>query len=346
VTLRAVHQAVAALSPGDALGRLTLEIRTALRDLGLRSEIFAGSVHDELRGEAEPVERLAGAARGEAVLLHYAIASPATDAVLASDARRGLIYYNLTPEQYFLPVSRRNWERVRRARLELPWLPEWFDIAVAHSEYSRGDLLDAGFPRTAVLPAIVSPPAAPHPRRPEPAMILGVGRIAPHKRWELAMRAMAVLRRELSDARFELVGSAEEMEPYAAALEVMRLQLDTGTDLAGKVDDATLEDAYARATILLMTSAHEGFGIPLLEAMTRGVPVVATDHAAIPEVLDGAGLLCGDDPLEIAATLATVCRDRDLQQALATRGRRRAAELNPALLRVRLRELVATLESP
>jgi glycosyltransferase involved in cell wall biosynthesis len=345
VTLRAVHQAVAALSPGDALGRLTFEIRAALRDLGLRSEIFAGSVHDELGGEAEPVERLADAAHGEAVLLHYAIASPVTDAVLATDARRGLIYYNLTPEPYFLGVSRRNWDRVRHARLELPWLAEWFDVAVAHSEYSRSDLLDAGFTRTAVLPAIVSPPAAALPHRPEPALVLGVGRIAPHKRWELALRAMAVLRRDRLDAHFELVGSADEMEPYAAALEVMRLRLDTGAHVAGRVDDAALEAAYARATVLLMTSAHEGFGIPLLEAMIRGVPVVATAHGAVPEVLDGAGLLCGDDPVEIAATLATVCRDRDLQRILTERGRRRAAQLNPTLLRTRLRELVATLES-
>jgi glycosyltransferase involved in cell wall biosynthesis len=336
--LAAIHQAVPALSPGDALGRLALEIRDALRDFGLRSDIFAYSAADELAAEALPIADLPGAAANQGVLLHYAIASPATDAVLATAAIRGLLYYNLTPEEFFLDVSRLNYQRVRRARLQLPALASEFEVALAHSEFSRRDLVEAGYPRTAILPAIVSPPAAPPPRNPERALVLGVGRLAPHKRWELALRALAVLRRQRPEARMELLGSGAEMEPYTDALGWLAVQLDAGTEFRGKVSDAMLEDAYARATVLVLPSAHEGFGIPLLEAMIRGVPVVATAHGAIPEVVGDAALLCGDDPLEIAAALETVIDDPRLRAVLIERGHRRAAQMGPDLLRCRLRE--------
>src|SRR5205807_4051036 len=192
------------------------------------------------------------------------------------------------------------------------------------------------FARTAVCPMAVATPPAEVPRAPAPATVLGVGRIAPNKRWELAIRAMAALRRELPDARMEIAGNDEEMGPYARALNGLSARLNAGTVLRGKVSAAELEAAYARATVLLLPSAHEGLGLPLLEAMARGVPVVATARAAIPETVERAGLLCGDDPLEIAAALARVITDPRLAGVLTARGRWRAALYDDSLVRARL----------
>jgi glycosyltransferase involved in cell wall biosynthesis len=207
------------------------------------------------------------------------------------------------------------------------------ELGIALSEYSRKELVDAGFAQTAVCPMAVTGAPATVRRTPDAAAVLGVGRIAPNKRWELAVRAMAALRRERPDARMEIVGNDEEMTPYARALRRMSARLNAATVLCGKVSRAELEAAYARATVLLLPSAHEGLGLPLLEAMARDVPVVATAQAAIPETVDGAGLLCGDDPVEIAAAIARVIADGKLRGALVARGRRRAAGYDDSLVR-------------
>jgi glycosyltransferase involved in cell wall biosynthesis len=82
---------------------------------------------------------------------------------------------------------------------------------------------------------------------------------------------------------------------------------------------------YAGATALLLPSFFEGFGLPVLEAMTVGVPVIASDRGALPEVLGDAGLLVSpDDPEELAAAMHRVCTDAQLAAVLGARGARRA----------------------
>lgn len=332
MTLRSVHQVVPSLNPADALGRLTLQTRVALQQLGVDSSIFTDDPHDDLRAETRPLGELAGTARGQAVLLHYAIASPATDAAVGVDARRGLIYYNITPEHWFGEVSRVNWERVRSARLQLPWLADAFELGLAHSEFSRRDLVEAGFDVTGICPVTTEPPPRPATAGRPRHTVLAVGRVAPHKRWEIAVRAVAAVRRHVPDIELELVGSSDEMEPYARALDALALRLDAGLVMRGKVSDRELEAAYARAAALVLPSAHEGFGVPPLEAMARGVPVVASHHGALPEVVGGAGLVCGDDPLEWAAAVERVLTDDTLSGELSRRGRERAAHFSPATL--------------
>jgi len=292
-------------------------------------------VHDELRGQAHRLDGLPQSGV-DGVLYHLAIDSAAGNLFLQLPLRRGVVYHNLTPARFLRGVSSLNFERVRDARRALPRLAAAAELGIALSEYSRAELVGAGFARTAVCPMAVATPPAEVPRAPAPATVLGVGRIAPNKRWELAIRAMAALRRELPDARMEIAGNDEEMGPYARALNGLSARLNAGTVLRGKVSAAELEAAYARATVLLLPSAHEGLGLPLLEAMARGVPVVATARAAIPETVERAGLLCGDDPLEIAAALARVITDPRLAGVLTARGRWRAALYDDSLVRARL----------
>jgi glycosyltransferase involved in cell wall biosynthesis len=338
VTLRAAHQVVPTLSPGDGVGNYALALRGILRSLGLESELLAGSVHPSLQGDAHTMERFDALVRpGDAVLYHFAIASPELDRVLASPARRVLVYQNPTPEAWFDLVSARNHERTRSARAELPRIAPELDMAVTLSHYSQEALDGLGIPRRAVWAPAVTPPNG-CARAPEPATVLGVGRIVPNKRWELLIRAMAALRRTHPRARCELIGNPAEMEPYADALARLALRLDSGTTLRGKVDDAELESAYARCTVMAFPSGHEGFGVPLAEAMARGIPLVTSRHTAVGEVGRGAALQTSDDPLEVAEALAVVIDDASAAAALSAASLHRAEAYSPAELIRAVRE--------
>jgi glycosyltransferase involved in cell wall biosynthesis len=97
----------------------------------------------------------------------------------------------------------------------------------------------------------------------------------------------------------------------------------------GWVDDATVAALLERATVLAYPSLYEGFGFPALEAMVRGVPVVATDAGALPEVLgDGAVLVAAGDPNALAEGLAVVLDSPARAAALAAAGRRRSQAFN------------------
>lgn len=109
----------------------------------------------------------------------------------------------------------------------------------------------------------------------------------------------------------------------------------------GPVDDATLKALYQGALCLVFPSFYEGFGLPPLEAMIAGCPVVASRAASLPEVCGDAALYVDPhDPADIAAGIARMVGDADLRADLVARGRRRAADFGWALSAARLLEVL------
>jgi glycosyltransferase involved in cell wall biosynthesis len=97
----------------------------------------------------------------------------------------------------------------------------------------------------------------------------------------------------------------------------------------GYVDPSNRLELYSGARLLVMPSFDEGFGIPVLEAMTLGVPVVASNRGALPEVLGDAGPLVNpDDPSEIAGAMARLLDDDSYASTCAAKGALRAPQFN------------------
>lgn len=110
--------------------------------------------------------------------------------------------------------------------------------------------------------------------------------------------------------------------------EIASLGLADFVTSAGKVDPATLGALYRHAHCLVYASVHEGFGLPLLEAMSSGCPVVACDISCIPEVVgDAAILVAPRSPEDIASALMRL-QDTSLRQAIVAKGRARAAQFS------------------
>jgi glycosyltransferase involved in cell wall biosynthesis len=157
--------------------------------------------------------------------------------------------------------------------------------------------------------------------------VLWVGTQEPRKNVALLVRsfAEAVTRERLPHA-LVLAGTPGWLHTEASA---MAGAADLGDRLRvlGPVDDRDLFALYSGAALFALPSRHEGFGLPVLEAMAQGTPVICTDAPALVEVAGGAAAIVAPDPDAWADALGSLLRDDDRRRALAHAGRARAREL-------------------
>ena len=181
------------------------------------------------------------------------------------------------------------------------------------------------------------------------AVWLFVGRVVANKGFHDLLAAFAVFRGLVGEgARLVLVGSGGGGS-YGGAVRVLGDALGLGGSVvwAGSVTASVLGGWYRAADVLVCLSDHEGFGVPLVEAMGAGLPVVAFDAGAVGETLGGAGVLLGDkSPAAVAAAVRRVLGDGALRRGLVAAGRRRAAELHPGRAAAAYAEALAPLLQP
>ena len=340
----AVHQFIATLNPHDATATHTLQLRAALRAAGWRSEIFAEAIHDDLAAEAfKHWMYPEHAAPGDVAIYQFTTSS----AVAGYLAERGLPlildFHNFTGPEYFAGWEPRSVRRAAAAADELALLAPAALLGLAKSPFSRQELSRAGCRHTVVVPVLADyrrvtevPDArvAAELARLQAgggADILFVGRIVPSKAQHELVKALWAYRRLYDgQARLHLVGGTSSFE-YTKALQdfVDDLGLSAAVRLPGQVSDAALAAYFGAADVYLSLSAHEGFGVPLVEAMVAGVPVVTRGAGAVSDtVADAALVLAAADPSYVAAAVHRVCTDEQLRATLTAAGARRAAELS------------------
>jgi glycosyltransferase involved in cell wall biosynthesis len=158
---------------------------------------------------------------------------------------------------------------------------------------------------------------------------LFVGRVVPSKAQHDLVKALWAYRRLYDPtARLHLVGSTPSNR-YLAALRafIADLGLQGAVRIAGEVSDAALAAYFDAADVYVSASLHEGFGVPLLEAMHVGVPVVARSAGAVDGTVGDAGLLLDPaGPSVIAAAVRRVLTDQSLRDRLVVAGRRQVTE--------------------
>jgi glycosyltransferase involved in cell wall biosynthesis len=324
--VRRAHQVLGALHPGDAVGREALAIRTHLRAAGYESDVFAGFVDPRLGGEARPLREYAARDGAEtACLYHFSPGSPAGELALRVQGALAVVYHNVTPAGFFAGWSDESARLAARADGELRRLAGGAALGLAKSAFSRRDLEAAGFVATAVMP-FVHEPGPPATRSPVferlyadgRRNVLAVGRLAPNKRLEDVVRAFALLQRgPVPRSRLLLVGD-DALHAYASAVrELARSLRVRDVVFCGRVDQDELQSAYALADVLVSLSEHEGYCVPLVEAMLAGVPVVAYDAGAVAETMAGAGVLLRDkSPGIVAAVIERLLEDVALRAAV------------------------------
>ena len=332
-----VHQLVAALSYGDAISNEALAIQAHLRRAGFRSDIFAEKVHPRMAHLARPLWEYAEVSSPQTVcLFHFSIGSGAGRLIHAAPDRLVCIYHNITPGEWFLHFHPHLAGLCYHGRRELMAFAARTELGLADSEFNRRELEAAGFARTAVLPIVMDleryrrPPSAVVRRLYDDGRtnVLFVGRIIPNKKIDDLIRVFAFYQRyENPRSRLLLVGDHRGHERYYDRLQEMArtLRLDEVV-FTGHVDDDELLGYYSLADVFLCLSEHEGYCVPLVEAMDAGVPVLAYDAGAVEETLDGGGVLLREKPPELVAELAHALVTDQALRAKTLETQRRALE--------------------
>ncbi|HEY3119502.1 MAG TPA: glycosyltransferase family 4 protein [Vicinamibacteria bacterium] len=335
-----VHQLVAALSYGDAISNEALAIQAHLRRAGFRSDIFAEKVHPRMAHLARPLWEYAEVSSPQTVcLFHFSIGSGTGRLIHAAPDRLVCIYHNITPGEWFLHFHPHLAGLCYHGRRELAAFAARTELGLADSEFNRRELEAAGFAHTAVLPIVMD---LERYRRPSSAVVrrlyddgrtnvLFVGRIIPNKKIDDLIRVFALYQRyENPRSRLLLAGDHRGHERYYDRLQEMAraLRLDEVV-FTGHVDDDELLGYYSLADVFLCLSEHEGYCVPLVEAMELGVPVVAYDAGAVRETLRGGGLLLTEKPPELVAELvARVAEEGALRRALLATQERALASVH------------------
>lgn len=323
--MAAVHQVLASLGYGDAIGHEVLGIQRVLRAAGYESEIFVESAERRVKHLTRDYLDLPHVSHPDNILIHhFSIGSRSSRIAYALPDRMVLVYHNITPPEYFVDVHPLLVQQCFLGRRELGLYASRCDLALGDSEYNRQELEAAGFPRTAVLPVV---PDFTHlgekPNRigastfdDDAVNLLFVGRMIPNKRIEDVIRWFHAYRKWFNPrSRLLLVGSHSGFERYVAMLHEYISRIGAAdVHLLGHVPNDELVAYYEVADVFLCASEHEGFCVPLIEAFHMGVPVIAYAAAAVPATMDGGGVLIDDkDPALVAALIHEVATNRAVQ---------------------------------
>ena len=350
-----VNQWVPAAHKGDAIGDSARRVRDLLRGMGHESDLFALTIDEALQHDVRPFSDPA-AGRGEVTIFHYALPSPMTEAFARLKSGRVLQYHNVTPAAYFAAYDAALFRLASLGRRELATLVGRVDLALGDSEYNRRELDAIGFTPTGVFPIAVDTTRVTQ-RASRPALerilddglvnFLFVGRIAPNKKIEDHIKLAEEYKRYV-DAyyRFIFVGRYDVVPRYYSTVRALMSEfrlLDERFIFTGPVSGEELAVYYQHAAVYISLSEHEGFCVPLVEAMAADVPVLAYAAAAVPDTLGGAGVQFAPKDLEVAAELlGALAFDDDLRATVIAGQRRRLADFGDARVS---RELAALVQS-
>lgn len=328
--MKQIHQLVPALHDGDAIGDSARAIRDFLRGKGHESDIYAYTIDESLGGEALHFAMQPPVMQEQDILIyHYALPSGMSDFVKRAGCKKALIYHNITPAYYWLAYDPALLHLASAGRRELESLAPFLDRSAGDSEYNRLELQELHFRNTCVLPIYVKEERYRVP--PSPFVMntmddgcfnfLFVGRVAPNKKLEDVLTLLHFYRRFYSQlSRIIFVGKTNVTPPYHGALREMIARLGIMPDdvvFAGHIDWPELVAYYKSAHAFVSMSEHEGFCVPLVEAMICDTPIVAYASTAVPYTLGKAGIQFTERNFpEIAAVCHRLKEDPEFRESV------------------------------
>ena len=295
------------------MGRHTARLRDLLVARNIPSRIYVEMIDPETESECRPFSSYAeDSAPGDVLVYQFATASDMAPWLLARTEPLVVNYHNITPPEHYAPWDNGLARHQLRAQAELSALAPRTALGIAMSAFNEAELCAVGYTNTAVVPPAAMLPTE-HVRRHERggassgARWLSVGRLAPNKALQNAVMALLVTRAHRDpEATLDIVGRPV-VPAYTDALHrfVDELGLHGVVRFHGQMSDRALAAAVAGSDVLVLTSVHEGFGVPVVEAMSVGLAVVANRAGALPEILGPGGLLVDtSDPWALADAVA------------------------------------------
>src|SRR5438270_3615940 len=315
-----IHQFHSGSGVADAVTNSLFFVQSILREIGFQSEIFAQHVDPALKGKILPLKHLS-LSSNDLLMIHHSMGHDVLHRLAELRCRKFLIYHSITPPQFF-SENEEFYRYSIKGYKQIAELRDIVEAAIAVSPFNARQLEQRGYTDVSIIPLLKDFTAdryAPHSRSLyfdlSPVLrLLFVGRVVRHKcQHELIefvnrVRAIAGIPLQLV-----LVGPYDEGSAYKAQLDrlVSSLGLQQMVNFTGRVPDAELFGWFRSASAYVSLSEHEGFGVPLIEAMAFDLPVIAYGSAAVPDTMGAAGITITDKrPASILEQLRRLQEDR------------------------------------
>lgn len=323
-----VIQLLPTISYGDAVSNDVIALYHTLKKAGFTTGIYAENIDSRLPMKlVSAVSKVPRLNENDIIIYHLSTGTKLNYEFLRYRARKIMIYHNITPPSFFEDYSIISYELCRDGRKALAYLADKAEYCLADSEYNKQELVQAGYK----CPVDVLPILIPFEDYEQPCdsritdqyqndrytNIIFTGRIAPNKKQEDVIRAFYAYQKYYNpESRLFIVGSYSGMECYyqrlCAYVKALGVQ---NVIFTGHVKFAEILAYYKLADVFLCMSEHEGFCVPLVEAMYFQIPVVAYDSSAIGYTLGGAGVLLKEkNPLETAGMINYLMTHEDVKK--------------------------------
>ena len=336
-----VVQLLPTLSFGDAIGNDTIALKGVISEMGYSTDIYAENIDKRLpEGIAKKADKLRDLKKDDVLIYHKSTGTDLTFKIENYKCRKIMVYHNITPPEFFRPYSIEATQLTELGYKGVEYLRDKIDYVLAVSAYNRSELVKMGYTCPMdIRPILIK--FEDYKQTPDEATIkkysdgkknlVFVGRIAPNKKQENVIRAFYCYKKRDPDSRLILVGSSTGMENYYERLVKYANALGIGDDVIfpGHIKFSEILAYYRLADAFVCMSEHEGFCVPLVEAMFFDVPVIAYDTSAISDTLGGSGvLLDNNDPVFAAAVIERVLTDDKFRESIIAGQRRRLEDFS------------------
>jgi glycosyltransferase involved in cell wall biosynthesis len=300
--IKAIHQFSPSCGRGDGVSNGMFFTRSLLRELGFISEIYCELIPEDLQDEVHYLSQLQ-LPDDDLLLVHHSLGYTKCEWLNQVKAAKILIYHNITPPEYLPDNELPGLSVLGRAQLPM-WAGDYLG-AVGDSDINSAELTQAGYANVKTIPLLVD---IERMRSIQPdfdelqplrgvTTLLFVGRFCEHKHQLELIHLLQELRGCTSQPmRLILAGGITSDAYHQHVLQQIRdLGLEAEVEVTGKVTDARLVALYRSADVYVSLSAHEGFGMPLIEAMLYDVPVIAMACSGVPVTMGKGGILLQED---------------------------------------------------
>lgn len=341
-----VIQVLPILAFGDAVGNDARALKEALKAAGYETQIYAAHIDERLpKKTALPYEKIGPVNKEDIIIYHLSTGHILNEKVKELGGKLVIRYHNITPPHFFKNYNYELYQSCKSGVKAAKELAASADYVLAVSEFNRQDLLSYGYTcEMEVLPILI--PFADYEKKPDEKVlseygndgytnILFTGRIAPNKKQEDLIDTFYYYKKYInSKSRLILVGTHPKGDAYEKQLKdyVKALGLEDVL-FTGQVRFDEILAYYKAADIFLCMSGHEGFCVPLVEAMYFDVPVIARNTTAVGDTLGGSAVLLPDEnPIVAAEMINRVLTDKKLKERIIRNQRIRLKDFDHAVI--------------
>ncbi len=347
-----IVQMLPTLAYGDAIGNNVIAIKYALESAGYNTAIYAENIDKRIPARTcDKIDKFTDS-EDTLILYHLSTGTELNEKIKKLKAKIVIIYHNVTPPEFWHKYDYNQEKRCADGVDSVRRLADTPVYCLADSAFNKSELIRLDYKCPVdVLPILIR--FSDYDKTPDQATvdkysdgytnIVFTGRVAPNKKQEDLITAFYYYHTYVNPkSRLIIAGAYQNSDVYFRKLEAYRNEL--GLDdviFTGHISFDQILAIYKTASLFVCLSEHEGFCVPLVEAMYFGIPIIAFDSTAIGETLGGSGLLLKDkDPKTVSEAINLIATDAGLRQKLIAGEKERLAFFDNDRIKAQLLDLL------